>query len=87
MGFGSNESVNDTSEMWMWPQNSKILRLISLLKPDMRAVEAIITATLSATAAMAMRITTREKFFPPEKARRRAMKKGRFKRKILSGQR
>ena len=65
--------------MWICPQNSNIFRLISLLKPAIRAVAAIITATLSATATVAMRMMIREKFFPREKAMRRAMKKGRFK--------
>jgi hypothetical protein len=49
------------------------------LKPAINAVAAIITATLSATATCAMRMMTREKLFSPEKAMRRAMKKGRFK--------
>lgn len=65
--------------MWICPQNSKIFRLISCLNPAIKAVAAIITATLSATAAMAIRMMSREKFFPPENAMRRAIKKGRFK--------
>ena len=64
--------------MCMCPQNSKILRLISLLNPAMSAEEAIITATLKDTATTAIRIISLEKFFPPENAIRRAMKKGRF---------
>ena len=63
----------------MCPQNSNIFRLISVLNPAIKAVDAIITATLSATAAMAIRRITFEKLFPDEKEIRRAMKNGKFK--------